>query len=69
MLSVALAVVDVAVAVGVYLIQFALPWERRDKDAVLAAGSLLPVCAGPLVLLQVRQPGQLIGETPPARQV
>ena len=68
MLSVALAVVYVAV--GVYLIQFALPWERRDKDAVLAAGGLLPVCAGLLVLLEILlEPGQLIGETPPARQV
>ena len=68
MLSVALAVVDAAV--GVYLIQYALPRERRDKDAVLATGIFLLICAGLLVLLEILlEPGQLIGETPPARQV
>ena len=68
MLSVVLAVVDAAV--GVYLIRYALPRERRDKDAVLATGVFLLVCAGLLVLLEVLlEPGQLIGETPPVRWV
>ena len=67
MLSVALAVVDAAV--GVYLIRYALPRERRDKDAVLATGIFLLMCAGLLVLLEIlREPGQLIGGTPPVRQ-
>ena len=46
------------------LTQGALPRERRDKDAVLR------MCAGLLVLLEVLlEPGQLISETPPVRQV
>ena len=54
----ALAVVDAAV--GVYLIRYALPREQV----------FLLMCAGLLVLLEVLlEPGQLIGETPPARQV
>ena len=68
MLSVALAVMDAAA--GAYLIRYALRRERRDKDAVLAVGIFLLICAGLLLLLQVLlEPGQLIGETPPSRQV
>ena len=68
MLSVALAVLDAAV--GAYLIRYAALREHQDKDAVLATGIFLVVCAGLLVLLEVLlEPGQLIGETPPARQV
>ena len=68
MLSVVLAVVDAAV--GVYLSRYALPRERRDKDAVLATGVFLLICAGLLVLLEILlDPGQIIGETPAARQL
>ena len=67
-LSVILAVIDAAV--GAYLVRYALHRERRDKDAVLAVGIFLLICAGLLVLLEVLlEPGQLIGETPPSRQV
>ena len=55
---------------GVYLIQSALPRERRDKDAVLATGVFLLMWVGLLVLLEILlEPGQLIGETPPVRHV
>ena len=54
---------------GVCLIRYAVGREHRDQDAVLATGSFLPVCAGPRVLREVLEPGQLIGETPPVRQV
>ena len=67
MLSAVLAVVEAAV--GAYLSGYAPGREHHDQDAVLATGGLPTVCAGPLVLLQVRQPGQLIGQTPPERQV
>ena len=44
--------------------------ERRDKDAVLAVGIFLVICADLLLLLEVLlDPGQLIGETPTSRQV
>ena len=67
-LSVILAVIDAAA--GAYLVRYALHRERRDKDAVLAVGIFLLICAGLLVLLEVLlEPGQLIGETPPSRQV
>ena len=56
-------------AMGVCLIRYAVGREHRDQDAVLATGSFLPVCAGPRVLREVLEPGQLIGETPPVRQV
>ena len=68
MLSVVLAVIDAAV--GAYLIRYALRRELRDKDAVLATGVFLVICAGLLLLLEVLlEPGQLIGETPPPRQM
>ena len=66
MLSVVLAVVDAAV--DAHLIRYAVGREHRDQDAVLATGSFLPVCAGPPVLREVLQPGQLIEKTPPVRQ-
>ena len=67
-LSVILAVIDAAA--GAYLVRYALHRERRDKDAVLATGIFLLICAGLLLLLEVLlEPGQLIGETPPAKQV
>ena len=67
-LSVVLAVIDAAA--GAYLIRYAVLRERRDKDAVLATGIFLLVCAGLLLALEVLlEPGQLIGETPPSRQV
>ena len=63
-----LALIDAAA--GAYLIRYAIRRERRDKDAVLAIGMFLLVCAGLLVLLEVLlEPGQLIGEKPPFRQV
>ena len=43
----ALAAVDAAV--GAYLIRYALPRERRDKDAVLAVGISLVFCSALLV--------------------
>ena len=59
----ALALIDAAGRA--YLIRYAIRRERRDKDAVLAIGMFLLVCAGLLVLLEVLlEPGQLIGETP-----
>lgn len=65
-LSVVLAVIDAAV--GVYLIRYAAVRERRDKDAVLAVGIFLVICAGLLLLLEVLlEPGQLIGGTPPVQ--
>ena len=67
MLSVVLAVVDAAV--DAYLIRYAVGREHRDQTAVLATGSFLPGRAGPRVLRAVPQPGQLIGQTPPVRQV
>lgn len=68
MLSVVLAALDAAV--GAYLIRYALRRERRNKDAVLAVGVFLVICAGLLLLLKVLlEPGQLIGETPPSRLV
>ena len=68
MLSVVLAAIDAAA--GAYLIRYALRRERRDKDAVLAVGIFLVICAGLLLLIEVLlEPSQLIGETPPSRQV
>ena len=67
MLSVVLAVVDATV--DAHLIRYAVGREHRDQDAVLGTGGFLPVCAGPSVLCEVLQPGQLIGESPPVRQV
>ena len=68
MLSVVLAAIDAAV--GTYLIRYAARRERRDKDAVLAVGIVLVICAGLLLVIEVLlEPGQLIGETPPSRQV
>ena len=66
-LSVVLAVVDATV--DAHLIRYAVGREHRDQDAVLGTGGFLPVCAGPSVLCEVLQPGQLIGESPPVRQV
>ena len=67
-LSAVLAVVDVAV--GAWLIRYAVGPERRDHDGVLATGGFLLVCAGPRVLVGLLlEPGQLIGETPPRRQM
>ena len=64
MLSVALAAIDAAV--GAYLIRYAVRRERRDKDAVLAVGIFLIICAVLLLLIEVLlEPGQLIGEAPP----
>ena len=59
MLPVVLAAIDVAV--GAYLIRYAVRRERGDKDAVLAVGIFLVICAGLLLLIEVLlEPGQLM---------
>ena len=68
MLSFALAALDAAA--GAYFIRYAVRGERRDKDGVMAVGIVLVICAGLLVLLELLlEPGQLIGEAPPVRQL
>ena len=68
MLSFALAVLDVTA--GAYFIRYAVRRERRDKDGVMAVGIFLVIRAGLLVLLELLlEPGQLIGEAPPVRQL
>lgn len=54
MLTYALAALDGAA--GAYLVRYAVQRERRDKDAVLAVGVFLLVCAAVLVVLQVILP-------------
>ena len=67
-LSFALAVLDAAA--GAYFIRYAVRRERRDKDGVMAVVIFLVICAGLLVLLELLlEPGQLIGEAPPVRQL
>ena len=68
MVTVVLALVDAAA--GGYLVRYALRREQRDKDAVLAVGVFLLVCAAVLVGLELLlDDGQLIEPRPPARQV
>lgn len=44
--------------------------ERRDQDTGLAVGIFLLICAGLLLLMEaLLEPGQLIGQAPPAQQV
>lgn len=51
MITVGFAVLDAAA--GAHLVLYALRRERRDKDAVLAVGLFLLVCAVVLVLLEL----------------
>lgn len=68
MLSFALAVLDAAAVA--YLIRYAVRRERRDKDGVMAVGIFLVIRTGLPVLLELLlEPGQLIGEAPPVRQL